>query len=78
MRTMPKPENEVRMDELKVGMDTDYGIVVGVYSDVVDFVHSVEDYNNLMNDVDVDEIDVEQYALEGFEDVPVVVFGVVG
>ena len=69
---------EIRMDELKVGMDTDYGIVVGVHSDVVDFVHSVEDYNNLMNDVDVHEIYVEQYSIEGFEDAPVVVFGVVG
>lgn len=78
MRTMPKPENEVRMDELKVGMDTDCGIVVGVYSDVVDFVHSVEDYNNLMNDVDVDEIDVEQYSLDGFEGVTIALFGVVG
>ena len=78
MRTMPKPENTVRMDELKVGMDTDYGIVAEVYHDVVNFVHSVQDYRDLMNDVDVDEIDLEQYQIEGFEDVPVALFGVVG
>lgn len=69
---------EIRMDELKVGMDTDYGIVVGVHSDGVDFVHSVEDFYDILNDVNVEEIYVEQRDLEGFEDAPVTVFDIVG
>lgn len=68
----------VKMSELKIGMDTDYGIVVGVYEDVVDFVHSFEDFTDYLNDDRIDEIDVEQFSVEGFEDMPITVFGIAG
>lgn len=68
----------VKMSELKIGMDTDYGIVVDVYEDVVDFVHSFEDFNDYLNDDRIDEIDVEQFSVEGFEDMPITVFGIAG
>lgn len=68
----------VKMSELEIGMDTDYGIVVDVYEDVVDFVHSFEDFNDYLNDDRIDEIDVEQFSTEGFEDMPITVFGIAG
>jgi len=68
----------VPMSELMIGMDTDYGIVVSAYSDVVNFVHFIEDFNDYLNDERIDEIDVEQYSIEGFERMPITVFGVAG
>ena len=68
---------DIKLKDIKVGMDTQLGFVVGVYGDVFDVVSSVDEFRDYINDDYDYEMDIDQYALEGFEDTTVRVYGMV-
>lgn len=68
---------DIKLKDIKVGMDTELGYVIGVYGDVFDVVSSVEEFRDYISDDYDYEMDIDQYALEGFEDTTVRVYGMV-